>query len=152
VPPSEWVLDTWVLKTAQEIGDHRSLDALALLHELKSRHRVAVDHGYRILGEYFRHAPGNCHAGQWLRVVVSRSDRMMFRDGCLAAKNQHALLTDPHFDPADLIFVGVSARTADKLLVSEESDYSDPVKTYLLHELGVTVLSVADALARAHEP
>ncbi len=152
MPPGEWVLDTWVLEIAQDIGDHRSLDALALLHELKSRHRIAVDHERRILGEYFRHAPGSCHAGQWLRIVVSRSDRMMFRDGRLAANYQDALLTELHFDPADLVFVGVSAQTPDKLLVSEESDYSEAVKKYLLDELGVTVLSIADALARARDP
>lgn len=77
---------------------------------------------------------------------------MMFRDGHLAAKYQDALLAKLHFDPADLVFVGVSSHTTDRILVSEESDYSERIRTYLLEELGVTVLSITDALARARDP
>jgi hypothetical protein len=50
------------------------------------------------------------------------------------------------FDPSDMPFVAVCYRTPDKLLVAEESDYTDAVKAYLSQSMGIQVLTIAQAL------
>ena len=81
MPTCEWVLDTWLLEIAQDPLDPRSLDALALLHEIKASHRIAVDYGHQILSEYFRHVKGDSHAGQWLNVTVNKAEKIGWRAG-----------------------------------------------------------------------
>lgn len=152
MPSCEWVIDTWLLEIAQQPLDMRSLDALALLQEIKARHRIAVDHGRRILQQYFKHAPGSSHAGQWLRVVLSKSDKTVWRSGNVPSQNRQDLLGGLRFDPSDLIFVGVAAEGPDRIIVSEESDYSDPVKAYLSSRMGVSVLSIEEALLKVKDP
>lgn len=142
----ELVLDTFVLKVGQNADDERSLDVLALLHGINSSHTIAVDYGHLILGEYFRNIPSDCHAGKWLGVVSSRSDKLVFRDGRVTNVHRDILLNQLHFDRSDLVFVGVAARTPDRILVSEESDYSENIKEYLLDEIGVRVVSIHEAL------
>jgi hypothetical protein len=123
-----------------------------LLHALKANHRIALDFEQRILHEYLRNAPSDSHAGRWVITVARRSDRTMWRTGRLPARREAELINDLRFDRSDLVFVATSAEGPDKLLVSEESDYNAAIKNYLLRELGVTVLSIEDALARARDP
>jgi len=122
------------------------------MHEIRCNHRIAIDHAHRILDEYFRHAPADSHAGQWLRTILSRSNKTVFRTGSVPAENRIELVNDLHFDVSDLVFVGTCFEGPDKLLVAEESDYTEAIKAYLLQELGVSVLSVSDALVRAQDP
>ena len=70
----------------------------------------------------------------------------------IPSRNRQELLNDLRFDRSDLVFVGVAAEGPDKLIVSEERDYSEQVKDYLTGELGVNVLSVRAALGRARDP
>jgi len=152
VPSCEWVLDTWLLEIAQDPFNEASLRALTLLEEIKSRHRIGVDFEYRILREYFRYARADSHVGQWLRVIIGRSDKVVWRAGNVASERKNKLLNDLGFDRADLVFVGVAAEGPDKVIVSEESDYSEPVRDYLAREMQVRVLSVGEALERARDP
>jgi hypothetical protein len=142
----EWVLDTWLLEIAQNPHDPRSLDAVSLLRELKLAHRIGLDHGRGILREYFNHVTPGSHAAQWLKAMLPRADKTVWRAGLMSQRRKDCLIKELKFDRSDLIFVGVSSEGPDRLLVSEDSDYSAEVKGYLLEECGVRVLSVAEAM------
>lgn len=102
--------------------------------------------------EYWNNAPSGTFVGQWLREIYKVEGRIVYRDGNLSADHKYVLLGKLRFDQSDLPFVAVAAETTDRLLVSEESDYTTEVKEYLLTELGIRVLSIEKALALAREP
>ncbi len=143
---AEWVLDTWALRIAQDCKHPKSLQTLTLLEEIKQKHRIACDHGRLVLAEYFKNTPGNTHAGQWLNLVLSRSNKIFFRTGKLSNRHESHLIERLNFDRSDLVFVALASEGPDKLLVAEESDYSPEVREYLAAELGVSVLTIENAL------
>jgi predicted nucleic acid-binding protein len=55
------------------------------------------------------------------------------------------------FDRSDLPFVAVAFQSKDKLLVSEDSDYTQHVCGYLQQQLRVKVLSLSQALKLAED-
>jgi predicted nucleic acid-binding protein len=55
------------------------------------------------------------------------------------------------FDRSDLPFVAVAFQSKDKLLVSEDSDYTQKVCDYLQQQLQVKVLSLSQALKLAED-
>ena len=142
---AEWVLDTWVLQIAQDCTHPKSLQALSLLEEIKKNHRIAVDHGRHVLTEYFDNTLGRTHAGQWLSIMHSRSNKLFFRTGKLSNRHESELIDELHFDRSDLVFVALASEGPDKLLVAEESDYTPEIKQYLAQELGVSVLTIEKA-------
>ena len=143
---AEWVVDTWALRITQDCRHPKSLQALALLEEIKQKHRIALDHGRLVLGQYSDNAPGNTHAGQWLKLMLSRSDKLYFRTGKLSRRHEDQLLGGLHFDRSDLVFVALASQGPDRILVAEESDYTPQVREYLASELKVSVLTVEEAL------
>jgi len=70
----------------------------------------------------------------------------------VSSRHEDGLVSILRFDRADLVFVGVASNGPDRLIVSEDSDYSPEVRTYLETNLGVLVLSVREALDRALDP
>jgi hypothetical protein len=148
----EFVLDTCSIKIAENPCNPRSLETLALLHEIKSHHKIALDHGRSILKEYFRNLNGNSHAGQWVRITVARADKTMWRAGKVPQRHSQVLLAELKFDPSDIVFVGVAYETADRIIVTEDSDYSTEVRNYLSCEMGISVVSVSEALELAQAP
>ncbi len=148
----EWVLDTWLLEVAQTPSDPRSLDALALLHQIKARHRIAIDHDREIWRQYTKHVQANSHVGVWVRFMIGTSNKIFWRAGRVSSRHEDGLVSILRFDRADLVFVGVASNGPDRLIVSEDSDYSPEIRTYLETNLGVVVLSVREALDRALDP
>jgi len=148
----EFVLDTCSIKIAENPCNPRSLETLALLHEIKSHHKIALDHGRSILREYFRNLDGNSHAGQWVKITIARADKTMWRAGKVPQRHSQVLLMELKFDPSDIVFVGVAYETPDRVIVTEDSDYSTPVRNYLLSEMGINVLSIGEALRKAQAP
>jgi hypothetical protein len=148
----EFVLDTCSIKIAENPCNPRSLETLALLHEIRSHHKIALDHGRTILREYFRNLDGNSHAGQWVRITVARADKTMWRAGKVPRRHSQVLLTELKFDPSDIVFVGVAYETVDRIIVTEDSDYSSEVRKYLSKEMGINVVSVSEALEKAQTP
>jgi hypothetical protein len=146
---AEWVLDTWALKIAQDCNHAKSLQVLTLLEQIKQEHRITIDHGRRVLTEYFNNTPGNTHAGQWLKLMLSRSNKLFFRTGRLSNHHESELIDGLKFDRSDLVFVALASEGPDKLLVAEESDYTPEVKQYLASELGISVLTIEEALETA---
>jgi len=55
------------------------------------------------------------------------------------------------FDRSDLPFVAVAFQSKDKLLVSEDSDYTQQVCDYLQQQLQVKVLALSQALKLAED-
>src|SRR5260370_19949340 len=128
------------------------METLALLHEIKLHHKIALDHGRSILQEYFRNLNGGSHAGQWVRITLARADKTMWRTGKVPHRHKQVLLTELAFDPSDIVFVGVAYQSSDRIIVTEDSDYSTAVKTYLSDEMGISVLSINEALEKAQDP
>ena len=143
------MLDTWALSIAEECSHPKSLQTLALLEEIKQRHTIALDHGRLVLGQYFDNTSGNTHAGQWLRLMLSRNNKLYWRTGRLSRHHESELVDGLRFDRSDLVFVALASEGPDKLLVAEESDYTPEIKEYLARELGVSVLTVEEALETA---
>lgn len=146
---AEWVLDTWALKIAQDYNHAKSLHALSLLDEIKQKHTIAIDYRHRVLTEYSNNVPANTHAGQWLNLMLSRGNKLSFRTGKLSSRRESELIDQLHFDRSDLVFVALASEGPDKFLVAEESDYTLEVKRYLASELGVSVLTIEQALETA---
>lgn len=81
------------------------------------------------------------------RLLAGRGAKV-FYSGKLPKRHEKALLK-LKFDRADFPFVAVASRSKDKLLVSEDSDYTKAVQDYLQQHLQVQVLPVKEALDRA---
>jgi hypothetical protein len=146
---AELVLDTWALKISQDCRHEKALQTLALLEEIRKAHRIAIDHERSVLAEYGRNTPANTHAGQWLKLMLSRSNKIYWRAGKLSNKHETGLVDGLGFDRSDLVFVALASEGPDKLLIAEESDYTPEVRAYLAKELGVSVLSIEEAVASA---
>lgn len=146
---AEWVLDTWALSIAQDCQHPKSLQTLSLLEEIRQKHSITLDHAGLVLTQYKNNTPWNTHAGQWLNLVLSRSNKVTFRTGRLSNRHESELIEELHFDRSDLVFVALASEGPDKLLVAEESDYTPEIKEYLAAELGVSVLTIEEALEKA---
>ena len=146
---AEWVLDTWALQVAQDCQHAKSLQSLVLLEEIRRGHQIAIDHTRLVLTQYFNNTSGHTHAGQWLKVMLARSDKIFWRAGKITNRQETELIDGLGFDRSDLVFVALASEGPDKLLVAEESDYTPEVKRYLSNDLGVSVLSIEEALETA---
>ncbi len=144
---AELVLDTWALKISQDCNHAKALQTLSLLEEIKQGHQITLDHGRSVLAQYFNNTPANSHAGQWLKLILSRSNKIFWRTGRLSNRHEVELVEGLGFDTSDLIFVALASEGPDKLLVAEESDYTPEIKEYLADNLGVSVLTIEEALA-----
>ena len=85
----------------------------------------------------------------WLKRLRDRK-AIIFRSGKLPPIHQGALLR-MKFDRSDLPFVAVAFQSKDKLLVSEDSDYTQQVCDYLQQQLQVKVLALSQALKLAED-
>ena len=143
----EWTIDTWVLYQVNK-GD---LDALNFLLVVLRHHKVVFDHERHIEREYKRclKKTRNGYLEQWFKRLIARQARV-FYSGKLPNRHETALLR-MKFDRADLPFVGVSFHSKDKLLVSEDNDYTSEVRNYLKQNLQVTVLSLSLASENAEK-
>jgi hypothetical protein len=146
---AELVLDTWALTISQDCTHAKALQTLSLLEEIKQGHRITIDHGRTVLTQYFNNTSANSHAGQWLKLILSRSNKIFWRTGKLSNRHESELVNGLGFDRSDLVFVALASEAPDKLLVAEESDYTPEVKAYLSNQLGVAVLTIEEALAAA---
>ena len=138
----EWTIDTWVLYKV----DEGNFDALDFLLAVLRHHKVVFDHERHIEQEYQRclKRTRNRYLEEWFKRLIARQARV-FYSGRLPNRHERALLR-MNFDRSDLPFVGVAHRSKDKLLISEDSDYTQQVCDYLQQQLQVKVLSLPRAL------
>jgi hypothetical protein len=151
----EWTVDTWVLYKADDFlrGKEGGLyEAVAFLILVGEAHQVAFDSppagrdkGH-IASEYERclQRRQSRFLGEWVKRLRQRKAQV-FHSGKLDDRHVQALST-LEFDRSDLPFVAVAFQSKDKLLVSEDSDYTQKVCDYLQQQLQVKVLSLSQAL------
>jgi hypothetical protein len=140
----EWTIDTWVLYWAEE-----DWNALTLLVLIAEHHCILLDQEGHMAREYeiCLQRTGSLVLRNWLKRLRDRK-AITFRSGKLPSIHKRALLR-MKFDRSDLPFVGVAYRSKDKLLVSEDSDYTPQVCNYLQQQLQIKVLSLPQALGIA---
>lgn len=148
---SQWVVDTWVLKTSIT-PNNQGMCAISLLDEIYKRHSIKLDQEGKISNEYKRHIQPGTHVAYWFQQMTSLKGKIHHYSSKLSNKHKEHLLGKLRFDHSDLPFVSVASKGKDKLLVSEDSDYNDPVKDYLRNHLGVQVLKLEEALEKAKDP
>jgi hypothetical protein len=138
----EWTIDTWVLYEA----DRGDFDALDFLLAVLRHHKVVFDHERHIEQEYQRclKRTRNRYLEEWFKRLIARRARV-FYSSKLPNGHRKTLLR-MGFDRADLPFVGAAFRSKDKLLVSQDSDYTEQVCDYLQQHLRVKILSLPHAL------
>lgn len=145
----EWTIDTWVFYRADE-GD---IDAAELLLSVARNHKIVLDYEGAIESEYsrfFKSAKSRFIA-ECYKLLANRGAKV-FYSGKLPQRHERALLR-LKFDRSDLPFVAVASKSKDKLLVSEDSDYTPIICDYLSRQLQVQVLKVAQAVNLAiHDP
>jgi len=137
----DWTLDTGVLYQAADADFQATHLLLEIVHK---RHNVAFDQEEYIVREYrecVRRTRSHL-VRKWVEATMKLAVRF---SGKLAHRHEEAL-SKLAFDRDDWPFVAVSSRTEDKRLVSEESDYAAEVREYLVREMGVAVLGVAESL------
>ncbi len=135
-----YTVDTGVLAWAADNECQNYLEAVSFLANVLDGNAVAVDYRGAIIDEYRRHSQG--YAKRWLAKALTK---LHFRDDQVPKRIRQHLLERLSFHNNDLKFVGVASRTKDKLLViGQDEDYSEPVKTYLTTNLGVTVKCCLD--------
>ena len=143
-------IDTWGLYKAAEVD----LDAITLLTTVLQRHFVALDFEGHIVSEYercinrttreWRDYPTHKLVREWLAAIIRR--RAVYSYSSRLNAEHRRGLERLHFDTSDMPFVGLCYRTPDKLLIAEESDYTDLVKEFLRNEMGINVVTMAQAL------
>jgi len=145
-----------VLNEATKLDSPQFFEAQGLLTTLLDQHHPALDVGGVVQRQYERciarcRQPGRLSPEwlkKWFASVMARG-RVYWHDGSVPRRHWRALLSAPYsFDDDDEAFVGVAHRTPDKLLVSEDGDYTTDVKAYVSEHLGVQVLTVGEARER----
>ena len=142
----EWTIDTWVLYRAEE-----DWNALTLLVLIAEHHCILFDQEGHIAREYESclQRTGSLVLRNWLKRLRDRK-AIIFRSGKLPSVHERALLR-MNFDRSDLPFVSVAYRSKDKLLVSEDSDYTQQVCDYLQQQLQVKVSPLSQAIKLAED-
>ncbi len=148
----EWVLDTWVLVKAGDIDFEGWWDAVDLLDEISRRHRLALDTERSIDAEYLRNIKPRTIVARWWTDIQRRTGRTVRYSSTPHKRDSSHLLNRLHFDSSDLKFVAVASKTSSRLLVAEESDYTEEVKNYLLLAMKTRVLTLAEARNLARNP
>lgn len=138
-----WVIDTDVLVRAEDLAIDHGMNIFQMLGRLTDgNHRIVVDYTHQVLGQYY----GNLSPTGWvfkiLKQLVTRG-QINYVSGNVP-RNLSEGLDSLRFDIDDYVFVGVTSRSADRVLVAEESDYSPDVVRFL-SDHGISVINCSAA-------
>lgn len=138
----DWTIDTWVLYEFSRYNDM----AIEFIPAIKRKdHSIVIDSEGKIEGEYYRcFKKISCESSIALKKWYKHISKRIFSNA-LSRKCQKKL-KDLEFDNDDRPFVSVCSKSSNKILVAEESDYNEKVKSYLFNEMKIKVLTVKDAL------
>jgi hypothetical protein len=148
MPVREWVIDTYVLYKADEPkDDEHYLPAIGLLRAIEKGHRLVLDSDGHIRKQYEDciRQTRSPFLQSWYKQMFSRAGAIVSCSGKLPARRHTHLVDKLKFDTSDVPFVAVAVLSADHLVVSEDSDYTDEVKQYLAEKLSVQVLGIREA-------
>ena len=84
--------------------------------------------------------------------MASRAGKLTHKYSRLTNLQSTTLRNDLRFDPDDIPYVEVASVTPSGYLVSEESDYTHEICEYLEDQLGISVLTLDDAVSLALAP
>lgn len=147
----EWVLDAWVLARAadERAPDRDALELLDLIYRVCDTVLLDGWHG-PVSSEYRRRALPRGAVARWLKRMVSSQNPVKVH--CLTdvqVDEGHCkhLIGHLHFHDDDIPYLALASRASDRLLVAQESDYTQSVVAYVRNALGVTVVSVREAVA-----
>lgn len=147
---NDWTLDTFVFYMAAEIN----YNAISLIVSiLKNKVFITMDHDLEIDQEYedcirrirreHNRYPGFKMCEKYFRRIVQTKVTRLC--GRMNIKNKQELF-NISFHYKDMKFVAVCSNSNNKRLVSEDSTYSEEVRKYLKEKMGVSVLSINEAL------
>jgi len=143
--PRQWTIDTGVLYDIESCD----IEAVSLILQIGTQgEKFVLDSQGKILEEYMKCLQEKSQTGSpsILKNLFKKiKENVIFVDGKVKIKTKKGLIA-LRFDGDDYCFVGACSNTTTKLLVSSDSDYSQPVKAYLKGEEGVSVLKTAEAL------
>jgi hypothetical protein len=136
----EWTIDTNVLGLATRT-DMAAVEFLSRVQRLGG-HVVFDTSGY-IEGEYQRcldkakaaRKPGADMVRVWLREILDKN-QIRYVWGTITKKQKDELIK-LRFHDDDVPFVEACARSLEKQLATDDSDYSEEIKKYLLSELRI---------------
>lgn len=139
------VVDTYVICKAGEPFDPQYMSAITFLHLImESPHRIAMDAETYIDAQYRTYIRRSPHLEPWWNKMLFHAGNVsQFSGKCTQAVSSK--LAELRFDSDDHPFVGVAYRCNGDILVAEESDYSEPVRSYLA-SIGIRVVSIAEAI------
>lgn len=147
----DWTIDTGVLYQFSEVNT----DSIHLLNYIKiNKHKVAFDDEKRIKSEYEaclkearKERKGGLKALEiWLYNVAYKS-AIEFSGRLTNKQNKELMLRG--FKQKDTPFVAVSYQTTNKrLVIYEDRHYNDEVKSYLKDKMGISVLTIQNALGK----
>lgn len=145
----QFVVDTQVFYEVENNESDLFLLSLAFLADftINSPHVLAMDIEGVIQGQYdnlFRRS--TLRSAEKLFKHIKNNKRIHFYSNRLSLVVQTRLRA-LGFHQDDWAFVGVAASSLDKILIAEESDYSENIKDYLRTDLSVRVLRVKEAIA-----
>lgn len=141
----QWVIDTWVLIKSDEPRCTEYLDCLYFLLNIMKDGIICLDTEAEIIQEYYRYMKPGTFLSRWWESKKTKNHFMYFSH-TLYDRHRQKLEETLKFDKSDTKFVGVASKTADKLLVSGDSDYSDEICGFLRSELNIQVLEPKDTI------
>jgi len=142
----EITVDTNVVVYAIEQGDP---DACEFLHGHMRRNRIVLDLEEHIHQEYQRQFKNKGQSERrfwkWWIDVSSKADRCVRYTSKPYADDKEKFVR-VGFSPKDWKFAAVCSRSADKILVSEDTDFNC-VREYLENKRGVSIKKVDQILS-----
>jgi len=141
---SEITVDTNVVVFAIEDGE---VNACAFLYECVTKNVLVLDHEQEIDKEYRGRFKGSMHNKRfekWWMQVSARADRHVRYTNKVMAEDRQEFVR-VRFSEKDWKFAGVCIRSADKILVSEDTDF-DCVRQYLEKKRGVSIKNINQIL------
>jgi len=141
----EITVDTHVVVYAIEQGDP---DACEFLHGHMRRNKIVLDHEACIHQEYQRQFKDKGQSERrfqkWWVDVSSKAERYVRYTSKPYGDDKEEFVR-VGFSPKDWKFAAVCSRSADKILVSEDTDF-DCVREYLEKKRGVSIKKVDQIL------
>lgn len=141
----QWVIDTWVLATSNSCDSAHYLDCVSFLMMVLQNGTICLDSEKEIQREYYTYIKPGTFLDKWWQKIMRQTDQIRFFSNKLNYRNEIHLLNNLGFDRSDVKFVGVASRTADNLLVTGDSDYTDNIRTYLRDQLMIIILHPTEA-------
>lgn len=138
----EYVVDTQVVLDSVDC-----LNCFETLQSISKNHTLVLDTENLILNEYYHKLRKDSFTQKVLKRIFLEQ-RVQYYSSTVTPKIREALERLSGFHNDDHKFVAVTARSIDKALIAEESDYSETVCSSLKADLCIDVIDCLEYLKR----